>query len=123
MDINNFTLIGRLARDPEYKHVGESQLAMFSLAFSTGYGDKKKSNFIDCKAWGKLADIVKQYTKKGSQICINGNLEQETWDGQDGKKNSKIVVKVVNIQLLGSKQEGQNQNISQPEIPDPEDVF
>lgn len=102
-DLNKTILIGRLTRDAEFKTVGETNIASISIAYSTGYGDKKKSNYIDCVAFGKTAEVVKNYTKKGSRIAIEGSLEQDSWDGQDGKKNYKTKIKIASLQLLGSK--------------------
>ena len=118
MDLNKIILIGRLTRDAEFKTVGETNIASFSLAYSTGWGDKKKSNFIDCVSFGKTAEVVKNYTKKGSQIAIEGSLEQDSWDGQDGKKNYKTKIKIASLQLLGSKDsQPANGDKSQESIP------
>ena len=123
-DTNKVILIGRLTRDPEMKLIGETNVGKFSLAVGSSY---KKNNekidetsFFDCEVWGKLADVLGQYAKKGKQICVEGKLKQETWDGQDGKKNSKVKVRVENFQLLGSK-DGQPANTDN--TPSEDDVF
>lgn len=123
-DLNKTILIGRLTRDAKFKTVGETNIASFSIAYSTGYGDKKKSNYIDCVAFGKTAEVVKNYTKKGSQIAIDGSLEQESWDGQDGKKNYKTKIRIAEIKLLGSKSDSQaaNTEINRDETP-ADDIF
>ncbi|HMV77051.1 MAG TPA: single-stranded DNA-binding protein [Leptospiraceae bacterium] len=106
-DFNKVVLVGRLTRDPEFKMIGNSSVVNFSIANGRTYvsnGEKKEeTNFIDCEAWGKLADIFKNYTKKGKQVLIEGRLKQSTWDTPDGKKASKIRVQVENMQLLGSR--------------------
>lgn len=123
-DLNKIIMIARLTRDAEFKTVGETNIASFSIAYSTGYGDKKKSNYIDCVAFGKTAEVVKNYTKKGSQIGLEGSLEQESWDGQDGKKNYKTKIRIASIQLLGSKSDNQTANDSDvPSNVSTEDIF
>ncbi len=111
-DFNKVVLVGRLTRDPEFKMVGSSSLVNFSIANGRTYvsnGEKKEeTSFIDCEAWGKLADIFKNYTKKGKQVLIEGRLKQSTWDTPDGKKASRIKVQVENMQLLGSRDDGKS---------------
>jgi single-strand DNA-binding protein len=109
-DLNSVVLIGRLTRDPEYKIVGEgSSLVNFSIANNRTYvvnGVKKdETHYFECVAWGKLAEIIKEYASKGKQILVEGRLVQETWDTQDGKKASKVKIRTENVQLLGSRTE------------------
>ena len=122
-DLNKIIMIARLTRDAEFKTVGETNIASFSIAYSTGYGDKKKSNYIDCVAFGKTAEVVKNYTKKGSQIGIEGSLEQDSWDSPDGKKNYKTKIRIASIQLLGGKSDSQSSNDDVPSNVSTEDIF
>lgn len=128
-DLNKAFLIGRLIRDPEYKTVGETGLARFTLASSKTRivnGEKKEETiFIDCEAWGKIADIVNKYITKGKQVAVDGELKQDTWDGQDGKRQSKIKIKIDSIQMLGGNKQAANTDnaeINREEIP-LEDIF
>lgn len=106
-DLNSVILIGRMTRDPEFKTVGQTSLANFSVANNRSYMDngtrKDIVNYFECSVWGKLAEILKQYGGKGKQIMVEGRLEQSTWDGPDGKKLSKVRIRVENFQLLGGK--------------------
>jgi single-strand DNA-binding protein len=110
-DLNRFVLIGRLTRDPEIKHVGESTLCNFSIANGRSYkvnGEKRdETYYFDCELWGKLAEILKQYAFKGTQVMVEGKLKQSTWDGTDGKR-SKVSIRVENFQLLNNKKDGQS---------------
>ncbi|TGL59683.1 single-stranded DNA-binding protein [Leptospira ognonensis] len=104
-DLNKVLLIGRMTRDPEFKSVNGSSVVNFSLASNRIYvsnGDKKEeTNYFDCVAWGKLADILKQYAGKGKQVAIEGRLQQQSWETPEGKKASKIRIYVESAQLLG----------------------
>ena len=128
-DINHVTLIGRLTREPEAKTIGNTTLCSFSIANNKSYmqdGQKKEQvSYFDCKVWGKLADVLKQYGSKGKQISIEGRLEQETWDTPEGKKASKVVIKVENFQLLGGKSDNVPSSIEEmgTEVPDDDSVF
>ncbi|EMJ93263.1 MULTISPECIES: single-stranded DNA-binding protein [Leptospira] len=106
-DINRVTLVGRLTRDPEFKSINGTSLVNFSLANGRTYvsnGEKREeSHFFDCEVWGKPADIIQQYCKKGKQIAIEGRLKQDTWETPEGKKASRIRIVVENFQLLGSR--------------------
>ena len=128
-DLNKVFLIGRLVRDPEYKTVGETGLVKFTWASSKtriANGEKKEETiFIDCEAWGKTADIVNKYITKGKQVAIDGELKQDTWDAQDGKKQSKIKIKIDSIQMLGGNKQAANTDnteINRDEAP-LEDIF
>lgn len=109
-DINRVTLVGRLTRDPEFKSINGTSLVNFSLANGRTYvsnGEKREeSHFFDCEVWGKPADIIQQYCKKGKQIAIEGRLKQDTWETPEGKKASRIRIVVENFQLLGSRDDG-----------------
>lgn len=106
-DINRVTLVGRFTRDPEFKSINGTSLVNFSLANGRTYvsnGEKREeSHFFDCEVWGKPADIIQQYCKKGKQIAIEGRLKQDTWETPEGKKASRIRIVVENFQLIGSK--------------------
>ncbi len=116
-DLNSVVLIGRLTRDPEFKMAGQSSLVNISIANNRTYtvnNEKKEEvSYFDCVIWGKLAEIMRDYGKKGTQVMVQGRLEQDTWDGQDGKKMSRIKVRVDNFQLLGSKPSGGSSSSSQ----------
>ena len=120
-DLNTVVLIGRFTRDPEYKIVNEgSSLVNFSIANNRTYvvnGEKKdETHYFDCVAWGKLAEIIKQYGSKGKQVLVEGRLVQETWDTPDGKKASKVRIRTENIQLLGSKGMNSSDEPSPPSV-------
>ena len=109
-DLNNVTLCGRLTRDPEVRHVGSSNTALcnISIALDQGYknssGEKvDKTSFIDCKLWGASGEALARFLKKGEPVIVCGELEQETWEDNDGGRRSKVVVKVNNWHFVPSK--------------------
>lgn len=106
-DLNKVILIGRLTRDPELRQIREITVAKFSLAVGSSYkkGNEKidETSFFDCEVWGKLADVLGQYATKGKKLAVEGRLQQSVWDAPDGKKASKVKIRVENFQLLDGK--------------------
>ena len=97
----------RLTRDSEltFTKSGTALLKM-GLAYDLGFGENKKSCFIDAVLWGKQGESAKDYLKKGTQISIeSGELVFDEWK-KDGQKRSKHSVKIVNFKFAGGKQEG-----------------
>ena len=105
MSINIVILTGRLAREPELKH-GASGTAYckFTLAVNRMKKDDP-ADFIFCSAFGKTAELIAEYVKKGHQLGVQGRLQQDTYE-KDGQKVSKTGVTVDKIEFLeGNKTE------------------
>lgn len=107
MDLNKVQLIGRLTKDPEVKQTqGGKTMAMFSVATSKSWkneaGEKQeKTEFHNVVVFGKVADVVNMYCKKGKQVYVEGELQTRSWDDPTGKKNYRTEVIVSNVILLG----------------------
>lgn len=103
MDINKVILVGRLVRDPEIRTTPDGiVLARLRIAVNRrpNREGEAQASFIDVVAWRKLAELCHQMLKKGSRIVVDGSLRQYTWQGQDGKTNSRLEVEAQNIQFL-----------------------
>ena len=98
MDQGNATIVGRLSADPKFFDEGEDRArAIFTIAFNRGRDDNRKSNFIDCIAWGKRAAILNDF-KKGSGIMITAEIEQDTYEAKDGSgKRNRVQFNVRSI--------------------------
>jgi single-strand DNA-binding protein len=110
---NKVMLIGNLTRDPELKYTPKgTAIADIGLAvnrtFTADNGEKREEvAFIDVTLWGRVAEIVGEYCKKGRPLFVEGRLQLDTWDDkQTGQKRSKLKVVGENIQLLGSREGG-----------------
>ena len=106
MDLNNYSVIGRMTRDLDerafaYISNGKARLNI-SIAVNDGYGDKQYTSYFDVVVWGKTAENIKPYLGKGKQICINGRLRQDRWES-NGQKNSRVVIVAETVQLLGGR--------------------
>ena len=83
-DLNSMTVVGRLTADAETKQVGNNTLVTFNLANNTGFGQYACTNFFRVNAWGKQAQNVLQWLKKGKQVGITGTMENKRWTDQNG---------------------------------------
>ena len=101
MAFNLVILTGRLTKDPELKH-GASGTAYckFTLAVNRMKKDDP-ADFIFCSAFGKTAELIAEYVKKGHQLGVQGRLQEDTYE-KDGEKISKTGVTVDKIEFLES---------------------
>lgn len=117
--LNRVMLIGNLTKDPESRAVGERTIASFSIGVNRRWKSadgqqKEQTSFFDCEAWGKTAELVMQYLKKGRSVLVEGHLQQDRWQTQEGQNRSKVKIVADNIQFLGPKPEGQGSEEGQP---------
>lgn len=111
MYLNTATIIGNLTRDPELKSLPSGiQVVSISVATNESFKNKDgqkvdKVEYHNIIAFGKTAENVAMYMKKGSQILVQGKLQTRSWDGQDGKKLYKTEILASTVQF-GSKPQG-----------------
>jgi len=100
--MNKVVLIGRLTRDPELKYTqSEKAVTSFSLAVTRPY-NKDESDFINCTAWGKTAEIISQYVRKGHKLAVAGAITTGNYE-KDGKTLYTTSVTVDSIEFLEKK--------------------
>ena len=104
-DLNQCSFIGRLGRDAEYT-TAASGVAKFSLAVNEEYLDKntaekiKKTEWINCIAFGKLADVCVKFLKKGARAYISGKFKTNKYIGKDGIEKTAFQIHVQDLQIL-----------------------
>lgn len=116
MSINKCMLSGNIVRDAELRSSGSG---MTVLSFSVAVNERRKSadgdwgdypNYIDCKMFGKRADAVYPFLRKGTKVAIEGRVHQDRWEDRDsGQKRSKVSVNVDEIEFM-SRREGRAQS-------------
>jgi len=118
MSINKAIIIGRLVKDLDLKYTqGGNAVTSFTLAVDRnfkGADGNKETDFINCQAWRKTAEIMEKYLHKGSLIGVEGRIQTRSYDDQQG--NRKFVTEIVadNVTFLESKNDSQqNQNRAQ----------
>ena len=117
--VNMVILMGNMTRDPELRYTPNGRaVTSFGLAINRVYKDstgekKEEVDFFDIVAWGKLAEIISQYGKKGQGIHVSGRLQNRSWEAQDGTKRNKTEVIATDISLVGGKG-APDSEVSQP---------
>jgi len=117
-NLNKVMLIGRLGQDPEIKDVGNSQVANFSIATNESWTDKQgekqeRTEWHNCQAWGKLADLAGRYLFKGNQVYVEGSIQTREWLKNDEKRYS-TEIKVFKIEFLESKSSSDDSVYEEP---------
>ena len=115
MSLNKVTLSGNLARDVDLRYAkSNAAVANFTVAVnererrSDGtYADR--ANWVDCVMFGKRAEALEPYLRKGVKIAATGRLHQSTWE-QDGSKRSKIEIHVDEIEFMTAQRDRQAPN-------------
>lgn len=110
MSVNKAILIGRLGKDPELKYTPSGQaVANFSLATSEKWkgqdGQKnERTTWHNIVAWGKTAELAKEYLSKGREVYIEGRIDNRSYDKKDGSGKGYISEVVVqSMQFLGAR--------------------
>ena len=108
-DINRVTIVGRLTRDPELRHL-PSGTSVLQLGVAVNGRQKDdagnwidKPNFFDVKVFGAQADMLANHLAKGRRIGVDGRLDWSSWEAQDGGKRSKVEVVAQSVQFLDSR--------------------
>ncbi len=115
-NLNKVMLIGNVTRDPEVRFtpkgtaVAEVGLAINRVFTPEGGEKREETTFVDVTFWGRQAEIVGEYAKKGKPIYVEGRLQLDTWDDKtSGQKRSKLRVVGEQLQLLGGRPGGGGQ--------------
>ena len=108
---NKVLLMGNLTRDPELRFTaGGTPVASFGIAVNRKYksGDdwKEEVCFVDVTAWGKQGENCAEYLNKGSGVFVEGRLNMQSWETDDGQKKNKLEVVANVVQFLGKGGDG-----------------
>ncbi|MGC9603465.1 MAG: single-stranded DNA-binding protein [Minisyncoccia bacterium] len=125
MNLNKAFILGNLTRDPELRQTTTGQsVCSFGVATNSFYTDKsgqkqKKAEFHNVVVWGRQAEIVNQFLKKGSSILVEGRLQTRSWQDKQGQTHRTTEIISERIQLgprsAGGGQFGGNVSADKPE--------
>ncbi len=110
--VNKVIIIGNVTRDPEYKQTPTGQgVVTFGIATNrqwvTATGEKKSlAEYHNIAAWGKLADVCRQYLKKGKLVYTEGYLKTRSWDSPEGVKIFRTEIVIYDMIMLDKRPEG-----------------
>ena len=118
--LNKAILMGRLTRDPELKYTNNNMpVCTFTLAIDrsvkTANGEKT-TDFINCVAWGKQADFIRQWFTKGMMAIVEGRIQSRNWEDKNGNKRTTIEINVNEISFGETKKsrEANGQSVPEP---------
>ena len=112
--MNKVILMGRLTRDPEVRYSqgdASTAIARFSLAVDRRFkrdGDDQTADFINCVAFGKTAEFMERYARKGTKFVVEGRIQTGSYTNKDGQKVYTTDVVVENIEFAESKSSDNN---------------
>lgn len=117
--MNKVILVGRLTRDPELRSTQNgTSVANFGIAVDRRVSrnnsqGQQTADFFNVVAWGRQAEVISQYLRKGRQIAIDGRLQQRSYTAQDGSRRNVVEVVLENFDFIGSRNDnggGYNNN-------------
>ena len=106
-NFNKVMLMGNLTRDPQLSYTpNQTAVVDFGMAVNrrwTGQDGNQRDEtcFVDCRMFGRRAEVVNKYCKKGNPLFVEGRLTFDSWEAQDGTKRSKLRVTVENFEFIG----------------------
>ncbi len=110
--MNKVILIGNLTKDPELTTTTSGvNVVRFSIAVSRKYTNsegERETDFFNVVAWRGLADICHRYLRKGSKAAVIGNLQNRSYDAQDGTKRFVTEVVADDVEFVGSRPQSQD---------------
>ena len=111
--INKVMAIGNVGGDPETKFLPSgTAVCNFSVALNESWVDKQtgekkeRTEWLNVEAWGKLAEICGEYLTKGRQVYVEGKLQTDKWEGEDGQTKYRTKVRANIVQMLGKSEGG-----------------
>ena len=111
--VNKVIIVGNLGRDPEMRTFPSGdQVANVRIATTDRWRDKNTGENKEATEWhsvvfnGRLAEIVGQYLRKGSQVYVEGSLRTRKWTDQSGQERYTTEIRADTMQMLGGKQDG-----------------
>lgn len=99
------------------RNVGGGVCTSFGMALNRRWRRQdgsmaEETSFVDCEVWGRTAEIVAQYARKGNPLFCEGYLKQDVWKDQNGKKQSRLRIRVENVHFVGGRSAAQDEDQS-----------
>ncbi len=105
--MNSVVIVGRLGQDPEIKYFESGSVkARFSVAVNRTFSKQNPvTDWFNIEVWGKQAEFVGEWIKKGSLVSVQGSLEVSRWTDQAGNPKEFPIVKATSVSFVGSKKD------------------
>ena len=108
--VNKVILVGNLGQKPEIRYTKDSKpIASFSIATSESWKDKTTGDMVEKTEWhnvtffGRIAEVAEQYLDKGCKVFVEGKLQTDKWEDENGNKRSATKIIGNNMQMLDSR--------------------
>lgn len=116
---NKVTLMGNLTRDPDLRYTPQgTPVGQFGLAMNRKRGETEETTFVEVVLWSKQAETCHQFLKKGRLVLVEGRLQQDRWQTEDGSSRSRLVVVGERVQFLPNGNGGSNGHTKAANEPD-----
>ena len=126
--MNKCVLMGRLTRDVDvrYTQTNNTMVSNFSLAINRRFvkaGEERQADFINIVSFGKVAEFVSKYFKKGQQVGVIGRIQTRTWDDEQGQKRYVTEVIAEEVCFADSKRDDVPNEMSEATAADITNTF
>ena len=104
-NINRVIMAGNLTHDPEYRELpSETGVVNFSVALNRRWKNRdgemqEETTYVDCEAFGRQAEVLRDYARKGRGVCVEGRLRLDRWEDREGQNRSKLRVVAERVQF------------------------
>lgn len=125
--MNKFQFLGRLTKDPEVRYTANNntQVTTFTIAVNRKFvaqGAERQADFFNLTSFGKTAEFIAKYFKKGQQVLVEGRIQNRTWEDQAGNKRYATDFIVDDTYFADSKREGSEMTAESVAIPNSSDL-
>lgn len=102
---NSVQLVGRIARDIEMRKANDTPIALFAVAVDRpkAKDGSVQTDFVNCQAWGAIAEFIEKYLGKGRKVALQGELRVDTYTDKNGDRKTATNVRVDSIEFADSK--------------------
>ena len=121
--LNKVMIIGNLGKEPELRYTPSGRpVTTFSVAVSrtwkgTNGEHRSETEWFKIVAWGKLADLCKEYLNKGQQVYIEGRLQTRRWEDKEGQQRTTVEVVANEMTMLGDRRDKGQDDSAPVEMP------
>ena len=100
-NLNQVNLMGHVGKEPEMKYSANGNAVLtFSIAVNSGWGDNKRTDWIDCVMFGNRAESVSEFIGKGDPLFVSGSIQINDWQDKEGNKRRGFNIVVNQVELL-----------------------
>lgn len=110
--MNTCTFEGRLPRDAELRDVGDNKVSNFSIASDVGFGEKKKTLWVECGIWGKRGEALNDSLKKGQQVILVGEFSTREYTDKEGQLKTSLNLNVQSLAFGSAPKDAEGQTMT-----------